>query len=316
MVFTRERVLRGEKRYYLESSFRLPNGKVKKVSLLLKNPREKEEKEEEIKEKVKCAQIIFAVNFYKKDSIFTEETIKKIEEIRLNYNEIRKKLSKNQLQDVLDRFAVNFTYESNAIEGSSLTLKDVAIIIYEKIAVKGKDLREIYETTNTRDAFELIFKNQLDINEQDIIKLHKILTKNTGINEGYKTIPNFLLGRKTKTTPPEKVKKEMNKIIKEYWNNTKIHPLQRAALFHGKFERIHPFEDGNGRVGRLLINIILLKNGYPPLIMRKTQREKYFHALEACDNNSCMKMYYFLIEKYKDTYHKFFEVYMHYLPKK
>ena len=105
----------------------------------------------------------------------------------------------------------------------------------------------------------------------------------------------------------------MDKLIEDYNNKDNIPPLQKAALFHGKFEKIHPFEDGNGRVGRLLINIILLNNGYPPLIIRKTHRVSYFNALEAFDNGHPDKLYRFLLEKYKNTYEKFFKVYVKYL---
>ena len=92
-----------------------------------------------------------------------------------------------------------------------------------------------------------------------------------------------------------------------------MHPLQRAVIFHGRFEHIHPFEDGNGRIGRLLINVMLQQQGYPPLIIRKTQRRAYFHALEAFDNGHPNLLHRFLIEKYKDTYEKFFQVYVKYL---
>ncbi len=200
-----------------------------------------------------------------------------------------------------------------AIEGNSLTLKDVTVLLYEKKTIEGKDLREIYETLNTREAMELIFNNKLKINKKDIILLHKILVKNTGISTGYKKLPNFLLGRNVKTTPPEKVEKEMEKLIDEFHKNNTIHPLKKAAVFHGKFEKIHPFEDGNGRVGRLLINIMLLTGGYPPVIIRKSQRTAYFNTLKAFDRGHKIKLNRFLIEKYKKTYGKFFKIYMKYL---
>ena len=90
-------------------------------------------------------------------------------------------------------------------------------------------------------------------------------------------------------------------------------PLKLAALFHGKFERIHLFEDGNGRVGRFLINVILTKNKYSPLIIRKSQRIAYLSALEAFDQGYTEKLERFLLEKFKATYKNFFEVYFKYL---
>ena len=319
MVFVSSKAIKGKKRYYLEKSVRLLNGKVKKFSIYLKDYDAKRKYKDInhykrlLNGNISKELTEFAARYYKKINIFNEELLKRLEEIKLGYKEITKKLSKKQLQDIIDRFTANFTYESNAIEGNSLTLKDVTFVLHEKKAIKGKDLREIYETLNTREAMELVFSNKLRVNEKDIIKLHKILVKNTGISFGYKKLPNFLLARQVETTPPEKVKEEIKKLIEWYHEDKYVHPLQRAAIFHGRFEKIHPFEDGNGRVGRLLINIMLLNNRYPPLIIRKSQRLSYFSCLEAFDKGYEDKLNRFLVEKYKKTYEKFFKVYVKYL---
>jgi len=319
MVFISAKTIREKKRYYLEKSIRLPTGKVKKYSVYLKDyqPSNKnydlKQYEERLRDKIREELTVLASRHYKKDVIYDKALLGRLEEIRLGYKDITSKLSKKQLEDIIDRFTINFTYESNAIEGSSLTLKDVTFILHENRVVKDKDLKEVNETLNTREAMQLVFDNKLKINEADIIKLHKILVKGTGITVGYKKLPNFLLGRRIETTLPEKVEQEMKTLIDWYHQNKAVHPLQRAAVFHGRFERMHPFEDGNGRVGRLLINIILLSNGYPPLIIRKTQRVSYLGALEAFDNNYEGKLNRFLIDKYKDTYKKFFKIYIKYL---
>ena len=319
MVFISSKTIKGKKRYYLERSIRLLTGKVKKFSIYLKDYDAKSKYKEInhykrlLNGNISKELTEFSARYYKKINIFNEELLKRLEEIKLGYKEITKKLSKKQLQDIIDRFTANFTYESNAIEGNSLTLKDVTFVLHEKKAIKGKDLREIYETLNTREAMELVFSNKLRVNEKDIIKLHKILVKNTGIPFGYKKVPNFLMHRQLETTRPEKVKEEMGKLINWYNENETIHPLQRAVIFHGKFEKIHLFEDGNGRVGRLLINIMLLNNRYPPLIIRKSQRLSYFSCLEAFDKGYEDKLNRFLVEKYKKTYEKFFKIYVKYL---
>ena len=319
MAFISSKTINGKKRHYLEKSIRLLDGNVKKFSVYLKgyNPGKQYSEighyRRLLDEKIHQECVVFASKYYRKLNVFSEDMLKRLEEIKLDYKEIAKKLSHNQTQDVIDRFTVNFTYESNAIEGNSLTLKDVNFVLHEKKAVEGKSLREIYEALNTREAMEMVFSNKLKIREKDIIKLHWILVKNTGVAGGYKKLPNFLLGKNLKTTPPEKVKGEMESLIGWYNKNDDIHPLQRAAIFHGRFERIHPFEDGNGRVGRLLINIMLLSNNYPPLIIRKSQRMSYFSCLEAFDKGYEDKLSRFLVEKYKKTYEKFFKVYINYL---
>jgi len=319
MAFVSTKIIHGKKRYYLEKSVRFPGGKVKKYSTYLKGydpsaaylPLMSYKKA--LEEKIAKDLTEASIQSYRKDPIFTELVLRRLEEISTGYRKIRKQLTKKQIDDILDRFTINFTYESNALEGNSLTLKDVTFIIQEEKILKGKDLREVYETLNTRKAFEWIFHHRPKIRKEDIIKLHEILVRDTGILTSYKRFPNFLMGRQVKTTPPEEVEREMESLLRWYEKSVHLHPLQRAAIFHGRFERIHPFEDGNGRVGRLLINIILMNHGYPPMIIRKSQRLAYFNALEAFDHEHPDKLYWFLIERYKGTYEKFFEIYIKYL---
>ena len=160
----------------------------------------------------------------------------------------------------------------------------------------------------------LIFKKKIKISIENILKIHAIIVKDTQISLGFKKIPNYLLMRNVKTTPPEYVKSEIQKLISWYdKNKLKTHPLKLISYFHATFERIHPFDDGNGRVGRILINIILLDLGYFPIIIRKAGKLSYFNALEAYDNNHKDKLERFLLKKIKFTYVNFFEVYTKYL---
>lgn len=316
MSSIKEKTIKGKKYLYAEYSFRLPDGKIKKISKLIKNKEDfnnKEIKDYFLKKEVEANQYVI-VKKYKADSVLTEGKLRKIEENKIKYKHIINSLTKNQIKDILDRFTVNFTYESNAIEGNSLTLKDVTMILSENIVPEGKNLREIYETKNTRKANELVFENRFDVTIKDIIKIHKILVENTGVQTGFKKLPNFLLMRNVRTTAPENVEGEMTKLVRWYHENkNKLHPVRLASEFHGIFERIHPFEDGNGRVGRMLINVILVKNKYSPIIIRKTMRPSYFSALEAHDNGYKDKLLRFIIEKVENTFKNFFEIYVKYL---
>ena len=317
MVFVSTKIIKGKRRHYLEMSVRLHTG-VKKFSVYMKDysPQNKElmqEYEQLLKQNVANGFVASAAEFYAQDSIFTKETFSKMEKMKLGYKELLKQLTTKQYQDIIDRFTVNFTYESNAIEGNSLTLKDVTMLFHENSAPRGTHLRDIHETLNTRKALELLFYHKIKLREKDILALHQTIVKETGVSFGYKKFPNFLLGRNVQTTAPEHVASDMQKLLSWYHATEKIHPLQMAALFHSRFEKIHPFEDGNGRVGRILLNAILLEHGYPPLIIRKTQRVAYFGALAAADKNHSERLFHFLIEKYKKTYQQFFEVYMKYL---
>jgi len=309
----KEKKIKGRKYKYVAETIRLPDGKVKPLEKIYKGESKKELKEF-FEKKKKQEFVKYILNNFKQDHIFTQEQIEKIEDIKLNYHKIIKGLSKKSFKNLLNRFTANFTYESNALEGNSLTLKDVAIVMFENSTIRGKNLREIYETRNSRKVVELIMTNKFKINEKDIIKMHQILIKDIDIQAGYKKFPNIIIGKKVKTTPPEKVQNEMNKLVKWYGDNkSQIHPIKIAGLFHGKFEQIHPFEDGNGRVGRFLINVILTNNKYPPLIIRKSQRIAYLTALEKFDQKHADNLERFVLNRFKETYKKFFEEYIKYI---
>ena len=298
---------------YATKSLRLPDGKVVSLQKIYNNETEKELKDI-FDEKEKKAYLDFTIKKFGTDYIFNKKEFEKLEQIRLEYKRVIRKLTKTSLKDLLDRFTANFTFESNAIEGNSLTLKDVSMVMFENASIKGKDLREIYETRNSRQVVDLIFKNKFGVNHEDIVKIHKNLVKDIGIQPGYKKIPNFIVGSNVKTTLPERTYEEMDNLIKLYNKNiNSIHPIKLASIFHGKFEQIHPFEDRNGRVGRFLINIILIKNKYPPLIIRKSQRISYLKCLENFDKNHNDTLERFILERFKETYKKFFEIYVQYV---
>ena len=322
MAYLTKKKIKGKKYLYFVKSVKMPDGKVAKIMKILDNKKKKLsvkglenkyknyfiEKEAELNSK-------YVVRNFRTNYIFSEAEMQKLESIKINYRNLMRRLTKEQIKNIFDRFTVNFTYNSNAIEGNSLTLKDVRIVINENGSVK-KDLREIYETRNSRRVVNLILSRRFDVSEKYIIKMHKMLMKDIDVRAGYKQLPNIIqsMGKEIETAKPENVKKEMDLLIKWYNDNkNEIHPLELAAMFHGKFEKIHPFEDGNGRVGRFLINIILIKNGYPPIIIRKSVRNAYMSALQAFDKNYEDKLKHFIVEKYKDTFEKFFEIYVKYV---
>jgi len=144
--------------------------------------------------------------------------------------------------------------------------------------------------------------------------MHRLLMENIDNRTGYKEFPNYIVGSDVKLTPPEKVKEEMEDLITWYREILEsLHPLKVSALFHGKFEKIHPFADGNGRVGRFLSNIILMEHDYPPLIIRRTQRTSYINCLQDFHRGYTPNLERFFLDKYKKTYRKFFAVYLKYI---
>ena len=318
MVHISKKIIKGKQYTYLVKSIRLPDSSIKTLSKLMKEKGSAKSLGKKYSDyflkNEKEAHVKWALKKFEKSSVLTVEEISKIESIRLDYKSLIKHLTKEQHKDIFDRFIVNFTYESNALEGNSLTLKDVAIVIFEGQHAKGKDLREIYEARNSRAVLNLLIRKKIKISHESIIRIHTLLMKDIDSRRGYKKLPNFLLGKRLQTTPPEKVYSEMTALI-DWFNASmgKLHPIIVASIFHSKFEKIHPFEDGNGRVGRFLANAILVNSNYPPLIIRKTSRTAYFNCLEAADNGSYNKIERFFIEKFKKTYRNFFEIYAKYL---
>ncbi len=124
-----------------------------------------------------------------------------------------------------------------------------------------------------------------------------------------------MLGKpQAKLSKPENVSKDMTNLLNWYYQNEdNIYPLELAFKFHAKFEQIHPFCDGNGRVGRFLLNYILMQKGYFPIIIRKTTRNNYLKALDAADKEKWIVLMRFALKYYKETFRKFFEVYYQYI---
>lgn len=188
---------------------------------------------------------------------------------------------KNLHEDLILRW----TYHSNAIEGNTLTLLETKVVL-EGITVGGKALREHFEAINHRDAIlyvEDIIKKNEPFSEWQIRNIHQLILKNIDDeNAGRYRQQNVLISGAT-TNPPDYtlLNEKMAQFID--WYNTdahKLHPLERAAKVHADFVGIHPFIDGNGRTSRLLMNLELLKAGYPPSVITVDNRLAYYEALD------------------------------------
>lgn len=193
---------------------------------------------------------------------------------------------KEYLEDLITRS----TYHSNAIEGNTLTYAETYAILYNdnSFKIQGKEPREIYEAINHKKALELVFKNlqnnqQLD--ERFIKKLNDTINRDIKDTEGYRTVQVFIQGSEHIPPEPEKVPNLMMYYIYNY-NNDEQDTFNKVTKYHIEFEKIHPFEHGNGRTGRLLINYELLKNNLPPVVITKEDRIKYFELLKNNDSIS------------------------------
>ena len=191
--------------------------------------------------------------------------------------------------DYLEDFITRSTYHSNAIEGSTLTYAETYAILYNDNSFKivGKEPRELYEAINHKKALELLFfhiQNNNVFDERFIKKLNEIINKDIKESTGYRTIQVFIRGSEHIPPAPEKIPNLMNYFIYNY-NNSEEEIFAKIAKYHIDFEKIHPFEDGNGRTGRLLLNYELLKNNLPPVVISKEDRVKYFEFLRNNNTN-------------------------------
>lgn len=199
----------------------------------------------------------------------------------------KRPLPPHTIASLRDKLALEWTYHSNAIEGNTLTLRETKVVL-EGITVGGKTLREHFEAINHRDAIsyveEIVSRNEA-LTEWQIRNIHALVLK--GVDDGgagqYRRENVALVG--ASTTPPDflRLEEEMSSLIDWYERAQQLHPIERASELHTRFVKIHPFVDGNGRTGRLLLNFELLKAGYPPAVIRKEDRLPYYDARDdAC----------------------------------
>lgn len=235
------------------------------------------------------------------DKIFDKEQIGRIEDLKTDFKYSTLTLSDFNKKRLWTRYAVQFIFESNAIEGSKLSQNEVSSIVQNKYIRQSIEHREIKEVRNSIKVFELIKEKKFKLNQHSIINLHKMLVKDLDIKTGYKKV-DIIVNNKP-TVPVGQVRSEMAKLLNwlKSCKKSKKHPLLVASEFHQRFEHIHPFEDGNGRIGRLLFNYILLQNGYPPVLFLYQNRKLYFSALNQADEGRDNKWHWYVIRAYKNS---------------
>lgn len=274
MVYTEIKEVSGKKYYYRVKSVR-KGGKVAKERKYLGVDLEKKKLVDAEKEADKELMLL--------ENLLTKKEEELLERIKTDYIKEPKETSNNRYE----AFCSLFTHHSTAIEGNTLTLQETASLLFEGRAPQGKSLREINEVLNHREAFDYILKYKGDINKQLMLEIHKLIAKNT-LREDVKSqlgkfreVQVYIRGTEWLPPKPEEIAKEVGSLLSWYSKNKKkLHPLILAAYFHTAFETIHPFVDGNGRTGRMLMNLILRKNNYPMINIPNKERDNYFKALE------------------------------------
>jgi len=223
-----------------------------------------------------------------------QELLDQIHQKKEQLNKLRP-LSDAQVKNLKNVYDIQLTYNSNAIEGSTLTYSETKLILNEGITIGGKSMNEHLEAINHQEAIsfieELASISTQEIRLSDIKSMHHLVlkgidnknagayrTQNVGVVKSDGEIHSF--------TEPLKIEEEMNKFIEWLHSQTIEEPILLATLVHLKFVSIHPFIDGNGRTARLLMNVVLLQNGYPQAIIKVSIRAEYIQAVETYQQSS------------------------------
>ena len=212
-------------------------------------------------------------------------------------------------KEYLQDFITRTTYHSTAIDGSTLTYAETYAILYNdnRFKIEGKEPREIYEAINHKKALELVFRNlqnHEEFNENFIKQLNETINRDIKDTKGYRTVQVFIQGSEHIPPEPEKIPNLMMYFTYNYHHDEQD-IFTKIAKYHVEFEKIHTFEDGNGRTGRLLINYELLKNNLPPVVIVKEDRVKYFEILRNNDVNHFSEWLKDLSSREKERMEKF-----------
>jgi Fic family protein len=193
--------------------------------------------------------------------------------------------SQNMTRQLRDKLIIEWTYNSNAIEGNTLTLSETKVVLENGITIKGKPLKDHLEIINHKEAIEyiedLVSKN-VKLSEYDIRSVHYLILKEIdSTNAGkYRNENVFISGAKHVPPVYMNVPYKMQNLIDQYQSWKDFHPVVSACFLHGEFVKIHPFIDGNGRTARLLLNFELIQSGYPPVVIKTENRADYYDALD------------------------------------
>lgn len=239
------------------------------------------------------------------------------ERIERKLKEIQKlrPLPQSALKKLQEQFRIEMAYNSNAIEGNSLTLKETFLVINEGITIKGKPLKDHLEAKDHHEALEYLY-NLVDkeqkpgLSEHLIRTLHQLVMQKTDEEWAgrYRNSDVIIAGSDHKPPAASLIPAQMRQLVKWFGkDNQKLHLLELAALLHHKITFIHPFFDGNGRVARLVMNVVLMRAGYPLAVILKNDRKKYYRVLARADEGEYLPFVRFIaqsVERSLDIYLK------------
>ena len=228
--------------------------------------------------------------------------LKKVDALREQWQSY-KPLNQIQVEKMQAHFNVHYTFESNRIEGNTLTMQETHLVVNEGLTVGGKSMREHLEAINHYEAIDFIMelvKNKSILSEKTMKEVHYLILKgidraNAGI---YRTVPVMISGSVHKPPQPYLLARKMEEVFEFYDKfKVKLHPVIMAADMHQKIVTVHPFIDGNGRTSRLMMNLILLNNGFTIANIKGDDKSRmsYYTALEQMQTENNSKAFYMLV---------------------
>lgn len=194
----------------------------------------------------------------------------------------RRPLTDGEVERLNEEFIIEYTYNSNAIEGNTLTLRETDFVL-RGLTIDQKPLKDHMEAIGHKEAFEFVcelVKDNVPINESIIKQIHYLVLADKKEDRGvYRRVPVRIMGAQHEPAQPYLIEPKMQQLLSNFVASTE-HIVTKLARFHIEFEGIHPFIDGNGRTGRLLVNLELMKAGYPPIDIKFTDRIAYYNAFD------------------------------------
>jgi Fic family protein len=225
----------------------------------------------------------------------------------------RRPLTEGEVQRLYEDFMIEYTYNSNAIEGNTLTLRETDMVL-RGLTIDQKPLKDHMEAVGHKEAFYFVVdlvKEKAELTEYVIKQIHSLVLADKPMDKGtYRKVPVRILGAHHEPVQPYLIEPKMNELLQNFKNDNR-NIAEKLALFHIGFEGIHPFIDGNGRTGRLLVNLELMKAGYPPIDIKFTDRKRYYDAFDAYhvkkDLSAMTKLFAEYINARLDEYLKILE---------
>lgn len=293
MAYLNKKNINGKTYYYLEHSYRKNNQVYKK-------------------EKYLGTKIPKNINELKKElllELYEEIWFKKFNNIKNNFIKEKKKIPKSIGKKEIEHFAIKFTYATNRIEGSTLTLRETALLLEKGITPSRRPIEDVKETEKHKQVFYEMLSYKKEINLSTLLHWHKKLFEETKKDQAGKIRNHSVSISGSKYKPPYAIELEL--LLTGFFDwykkiRNKLHPVYLAALVHLNFVSIHPFGDGNGRISRLFMNYVLNKNGYPMIVIDYSDRNSYYNALERSQltkDDSIFSLWFF--KRYLKEYKKY-----------